>query len=60
MGFNIFYQDGYNETGLDHGYAFDSILEANGAGEVALHYDLGINVETNETLLNTCGLSLSL
>ena len=50
MGFNIFNPDGYNETDLGLGYAFDSILEPNVAGEVALHYDLGINVETNEAL----------
>ena len=50
MGFNIFNPDGYNETGLGHGYAFVIILEPNVASEVALHYDLGINVETDEAL----------
>ena len=50
MGFNIFNPDGYNETCLGHGYTFDSILEPNVAGELALHDDLGINVETNEAL----------
>ena len=60
MGFNLFDSEGYKETGLGYGHSFDSIIEPNAEGEFSLHYDLGVDVETNEALFvpSTEGLEM--